>query len=127
MKQVNDEILKYSNIFLGCEVMSAMRIPVKSTGNYKTSFPIGCVENLSGGTKGFLITNIKKSGTNYMIIVNSDPFNSVSYQVRIKNNTSGSFHTGDTLSFLYLSSSTISQRTISRQLEPGDMDIIEWH
>lgn len=123
MKEVNEEILKYSRIFLGCEVIKYRRI----TGNgiIMSTFEIGCVEWVPND-KALLITEIDNSRRHYVVIVNSDPFNSVSYQIRIKANTRGNFLTGEPSSFWFLSSATVSERTVTRQLEPGDMDIIEW-
>lgn len=73
VKNVNKEIKKYNDVFYGADVLEVVHTGVKKYKNTKVlDAGFGPFVTLAGGEAGLLVSHIRNSGEDYIIIVNHD-------------------------------------------------------
>lgn len=132
-KEVNEQIAKYSYVFLGGEMVEFAHSSISNSNHLESltqpvfSKTMYCVSKLTADGNGVLISKIKNGNKRYVVIVNHDAFDETTYEVAMHPMYSGKFLTGTPQSFPdYTGIAGIdSTDTFKRTLKPGDWDIIE--
>lgn len=131
-RQVNSEIARYSDVFLGCTVVNVFTKTGRSNDSAsRTLHMFGPFNNIGSDTdKGVICSRIKNSGFEYLVIVSKDPFHSQELIVVYEKDYLDSY---DVLEMTpnFLSEATIDKpaapsTTRRIALEPGGYAIIRW-
>lgn len=75
-KQVNSEIKKYQDVFLGCELEEVYHTGKEFPGVQKMSSPIGPLKKVNSKGDGVMVSALKNGGKRYIVVVSQDPFHS---------------------------------------------------
>lgn len=73
VRNVNREIKKYNDVFLGCKLVDVVHTGEKQyKGTRMMSGPFGPLESMSTAREGVLVSHIRTLGKDYLVIVNHD-------------------------------------------------------
>ncbi len=131
-RQVNSEIARYTDVFLGCTVVNVFTKTGRSNDSAsRTLHMFGPFNNIgTDADKGVICSRIKNSGFEYLVIVSKDPFHSQELIVVYEKDYPDSY---DVLEMTpnFLSEATIDKpaapsTTRRIALEPGGYAIIRW-
>mgnify|MGYP000842600319 FL=1 len=134
-KAVIAEIKKFGNILLGSWFQKACHVygqlsPAPNPYPYTTAFksPFECVVGASGSNWGFVMTQLKKGSTNFLAIVNHNPYNKQDISLTISGDyryqqigTVGYDDEGQDASAQIDNESAGTNHSITRELGPGGM------
>ena len=83
VRQVNSEINRYGYIFLGSTLVKCGHINLVVQGTAPVTYPFGCITKLTTSSIGILVSWLvaDDDSTNYMVLVNHDPFHSQTVRI----------------------------------------------
>lgn len=131
-RQVNSEIARYSDVFLGCTVVSVfLRDNPLLSGEMLILHNVSPVSNIVADESGkVLVSHIRNGAYEYAVIVSQNPFRAIDFILVYKNNYLDSY---DVLEMTpnFLSEATIDKpaapsTTRRIELDPGGYAIIRW-
>lgn len=124
-RTVNAEIKKFTSVFLGCELISAVLISSSERDAITLPAwgPFTSIQAVSGGA---LVTVIKNGNMNYAVIVNSSPLDSAKLLVEFAQNIGINIWTPTTPSFDIMNGLLYDAPTMKTRipLNPGEYAII---
>lgn len=132
LQQLNSEIARYGNVFLGCTVKRVnSNVSRMERGDGQDCYASGPFLNvMAGDSGGILVSDIENNGFYYRVIVNNNPFKSQMLMIVYITNYTSRYEVVE-MTPNFMQSATVSSAgqsgTIKKiELDPGSYAIVRW-